>query len=318
MTLTASGKTQLNTHRQPTGAGGDRLRCLILLGGALRNRDLRSAAGRPLLELPLINSTSIIDHWQQQVRELAEKLHLDQLPIRLLYDQSSKVVVASRKDPHCPLNVEWDPLDLRGTAGVLHDVCKDYDNDDLILVASANQVLYQNLATLVVRMLAMDGAGCVVRGPDGSAAGLTLLPAKAFREVPEVGFYDLKEQLLPKFAAKSSVGVVRCNRQVSRPIQNRADYIRALREYHLMIQGHEHIGSPFAETWGSAFSLVEDGAHVAPGALLHDSVVLRGAKVEPDALVARSVICPGAVVGSGRRVVDRLLRPGRGGESGRD
>lgn len=316
MTVTDSDKTPSSASAAHRQDNADRLRCLILLGGALRNRDLIIATGRPLLKLPLTGSISLIDHWQQMAQGVVEELKIERLPIRLLYDQSTKNVAASRRDETCPIDVEWDPLDLRGTAGVLHDVCKAYQDDDLILIANANQVLFESLASLTSRMLQKVGAGCVLRGPDGSAAGLTLLPASAFRGVPDVGFVDLKEQLLPTFAADSSVSVLHCDQQVSRPIQSRADYIRALREYHLLATGHQNVGSPFTETWDSVFCLVEDGADVAPTALVHDAIVLRGARVETDALVARSVICPGAVVGTGRRVVDRLLRSGRSADQG--
>ena len=41
--------------------------------------------------------------------------------------------------------VERDLSDYRGTGGVLHDLAADYDDDDLILVANAAQVLLDPL-----------------------------------------------------------------------------------------------------------------------------------------------------------------------------
>jgi ADP-glucose pyrophosphorylase len=68
-----------------------------------------------------------------------------------------------------------------------------------------------------------------------------------------------------------------------------------------------HLQRAFEETWQPSFSIVEDGARIAAGARLHDSVVLDGAEVCRNAVIVRSVVCPGARVPANATIVDRLI-----------
>ena len=66
---------------------------------------------------------------------------------------------------------------------------------------------------------------------------------------------------------------------------------------------------PFAEDWQSTYTIIEDPASVAPGACVHDSVVLRGGRVEAGAVVVRSVVCAGGIVKRGQTLVDEVVAP---------
>jgi ADP-glucose pyrophosphorylase len=67
------------------------------------------------------------------------------------------------------------------------------------------------------------------------------------------------------------------------------------------------ITDPLAEDWTPAFSLVEVGANVSPGARVHDSVVLAGATVEAGAVLVRSLVCGDASVRADQTVVDQYI-----------
>jgi hypothetical protein len=139
---------------------------------------------------------------------------------------------------------------------------------------------------------------------------------------------DLKEQALPKIAARSTVRAVKRARAAALPVRTRADYVSALREYHRRGLdsklnsfvsprkagsengnggGGDQESGAFSEDWSAAFAVCEHGANVHPGARLHDSVVLRGATVERGTVLARCVVCPGARVPENQLLVDRVI-----------
>jgi len=141
-----------------------------------------------------------------------------------------------------------------------------------------------------------------------SPTGLVLLRVGSLASVAEVGYVDLKEQALPAIAGSEWVSAVETEQRFLDPIRNRATYLAAVR---VLALGPEVADDPYREDWQSAFSIVEDGAVVDPGARVHDSVVLAGSVVEEGAVVARSVVCPGRTVRRSEMVVDRLVWPGR-------
>ena len=107
-----------------------------------------------------------------------------------------------------------DDGEYRGTAGVLHDLAvkRGFADDDLVLVASAGQLLLDPLAA-VARALAAKRADVAIAGhDDGTPSGLMLVRVAALRDVPVEGYHDMKEQHLPKIADTMSVKVLRCRR----------------------------------------------------------------------------------------------------------
>lgn len=222
------------------------------------------------------------------------------------------------------MSVERDPLDFRGTGGVLKDLSKGYGPDDYILVANAHQLLLQDLTRLAMTVADKGGDVTVTSHRDGSVSSLMLVRCGVLARVAEAGFVDMKEQGLPQIAKHHGVEVVDLDRPSGMPIRTTADYINSLRRHHRRVAGaggagsvvDEAVASPWAEDWAPTFSIVEEGALVGAGARVHDSVVLKGARVETGAVVVRSVVCPGAVVGRGVLVAEDLVE-GRATNRGR-
>jgi N-acetylglucosaminyldiphosphoundecaprenol N-acetyl-beta-D-mannosaminyltransferase len=282
-----------------------KLRGLILLGGSIRPTPLTMGIGRSLLDLPLDERGSILDYWMEHAAEVARLAGLAELPVRVLVDHVSPAPLSGTG--RGTLSVEQDRSELRGTGGVLGDLCADYGDEDLILVANAAQILLQPLPAIATALEKTGGEVSVVAHEDGTASGLMLLSGAALRLIPQAGFVDMKEQALPMIASRLDVTVVNRRRPTGLPVRTLSDYIMALRHYHGRRSGQQRTNDPLAEGWRPVFSLVEAGATVDPQARVHDSVVLRGGRVEQGAVVVRSIVGPGGILRRERSVVDELV-----------
>lgn len=274
---------------------------IILLDGALRPTQLRSAIGRSILELPVDHKRSVLDCWQEQGAELAECLGA-RVPIRVVLDARAsrpKAVVRTG------ITVERDPIEYRGTGGVLKDLAASYQPDDYLLVANGAQILRSSLTETLSALSAVGGDVAVVGHQDGTPSGFMLVRCGCLEELPEVGFVDMKEQGLATIAKRHNVRVVDLEVPSGLPTRTLGDYIQALRAHHTFDT------SPIAE-WKTLFSIIESGSDVHLHARVHDSVVLCGAKLEAGAVVVGSVVCPGAVVRRGEVCIDQVVVPAQG------
>ncbi len=284
-----------------------RLRALVLLGGSVRPSALCTSADRSALDLPLDENGSVLNHWLSQAAEVARAAGTAMLAVRVMVDQISPEPASADAKYYGTFRVERDSSDYRGTGGVLHDVAREYDDDDWILVANAAQVLVDPLATLVSSLVQKGGDVSVISHADGTPSGVMLINCKTLRVIAADGYIDMKEQALPLIAQQFDVRVVRRRRPTGLPIRSLEDYIQGLRYHHRRRIGKPSATDPLAEDWTPSFALVEPGALVDPSARLHDSVVLRGGIVEPGAVLVRSVVCSGGIVRRDKSAVDQFI-----------
>jgi hypothetical protein len=299
----------------------EKLQAVVLLAGSVRATRLREAIRRSMLDLPVGEGRTLLQYWQAQTSALARAVGLKRLEVRIMVDREAQEPAAAPAQEGVILSVERDPMDFRGTGGVLKDLSKAYRADDYILVANAHQLLLQDLTRLAMRVAEKGGDVTVTSHRDGSVSSLMLVRCGVLSRVAEAGFVDMKEQGLPTIAKHHRVEVVNLNRPSGMPIRSTADYVSALRRHHRRVAGTaggaaEESANPWAEDWAPTFSIVEEGALIGAGARVHDSVVLKGARVETGAVVVRSVVCPGAVVGKGVLVAEDLVE-GRAMNRGR-
>lgn len=210
--------------------------------------------------------------------------------------------------PDVRFEVERDPTEIRGVAGVLSDTTRTMDDDDYILVSSGAQVYLEPLSDLVHAMAKQAGDVTLACSRDGSPVGLWLLRVGVLRSVSRVGYVDLKEQALESWRHDYRVRVVERSRAYTLPVRSRTEYLDALRAFALGLGAGSTIDEdPYREEWESTFSIAEPGAEVGGDAVLHDSVALSGSVVGEGAVVVRSVLCPGARVAPGARVTEQVV-----------
>jgi hypothetical protein len=294
----------------------NRLRAVILLGGSVRPIELTTAAGRSVLDLPLDESGSIFNHWLAQAADLAQHARLESLPVRVMVNQHTGELRSAHQRYYGTYTIERDLSEYRGTGGLLRDLAEDYEDDDLVLVANAAQVLLDPLAAIATALDRKQGAVSLIAHQDGTPSNVQLVRCDTLRLIPETGYVDMKEQALPSIAAQHDVTVVHRRRPTGLPVRSLSGYIAALRHYHRRRLGKPAYSDPLAEDFTPAFALIEEGASVDPRAHVHDSVVLKGAVVEPGAALVRSLVCPGAIVKRDRSAVEQIVSAGmRTGES---
>lgn len=287
------------------------LRAMVLLGGSVRANELSSSTGRSILDLPLDNKGSILTQWLTHAHDVANWAGLSRLPVRVMVNQSAPAPLSADARHYADFRVERDLSDYRGTGGVLHDLAEDYDDDDLLLIGNAAQVLLDPLPRIAAELYRKKADVAVVSHDDGTPSGLMLVTCKALRLIAPRGFVDMKEQALPLISTKYDVRVVQYRRPTGLPVRSLSDYVQALRFHHRQT-GERPTADPLAEDWNPTFSIIEPGATVGAAARLHDSVVLGGALVESGAVVVRSIVCPGTVVRGDQTAVDRVVMAGSG------
>ena len=299
-------------NRDPHGAGAlARLKAIVLLSGQLRPSPLMQAVQRPVLDLPVTEEKTLLNHWLHDAAELAAFARIDGLPVRVLVSrtQDEPKSLAARYGEI--LSIEKDASEFRGTGGVLADISREYDDDDFILVANAAQLLLEPLSALATALDHKRADISLVSHLCGTPGGLTLIRCATLRKINPVGFIDLKEQALPTIAKSFDVRVVHCRRPTGLPLRTTGDYIQTLRQWH---KGPGRIAGsrrgqidPLAEDFSRGFSIIENGAWVDSTAYLHDAVVLRGARIEGGVAAVRSLIGPRALLKKETRVIDAFV-----------
>lgn len=299
-------------HRDVVLPGLARLAGVILLAGSVRPTPMTQATGRSVLSLPFADGYTLLDIWRRQALVLAGRAKLDRLPVRIIVDRSSAAPGLSAEDVDAGLSVEVDPVELRGTAGVLRDVTAGYDENDYVLVASAAQLLTESLAELATDLAVRRSDLAVLAHADGTPSTVMLVRCGCLSHISSVGFVDMKEQAIPLIAARHSASVSRREGMIEQQVRTLSDYITAVRLHHRHVAGNggdvdRAADDPFAERWESCGAIVEAGATIDSSATVHDSVVLAGGQVERNAVLVRSVVCAGGVVRRDRVVVDQFV-----------
>jgi hypothetical protein len=278
-----------------------RLRSIVLLGGSVGRSGLTAAIGRSLLDLPLSSSQRVMDHWLRQIRDFNQtvgpthtRLLIDvQSPLPTLHDDQTLIVP------------ERDPRPYRGTGGLLRDLAEGYGFDGWMLVVNSAQFLLAPLAHLYARLHLGRGDIRLMTEENGHVSGVMLINCQALRSVPEVGYFDLKEQLLSKARNQGSgVGVVRQKPQIGISVRERSRYLQAVAHQHADVTALNDFDD---DAWATRFAVVEPGAFVHPSAVIHDSVVLAGARVAAGAAVIHSVLCSSANVATGQVVRNSVI-----------
>jgi hypothetical protein len=288
-------------------SGEDRkVRAVILLAGRVGENPFAEGIGRPVLDLPVTSGSTVLGFWVDRVDEFAAALGLPRLTLLVAVDQGGALPRPPKRRDAGRVEVEvvLDPGDYRGTAGVVKDLTRGFAEDDRVLVAAANQIVREPLRDVFEALCRGRQAVSILPYEEGEFAEMFLFPCGWFREVPDVGFADLKEQAIPAARDRAPLTVARRPEGSALPIRTLHEYVQALRVLHA---GTSAAGGVFAESWRPVFSIVEPGAVVAPGAVLQDSVVLAGGSVEAGAAVAASVVCDGGIVRRGESVVKSVV-----------
>ena len=223
-----------------------------------------------------------------------------------------------------------EPLPV-GTAGGIRDGV-DGDTEMLLLVFPAGITSPPNVDVLIRAHRAGKSDLTVMLEPDfgngqtgGQASGIYICEPSVLEYIPEEGYCDIKEGLIPT--------ILRAGRTIhaatlAQPVGNfrdRAGYLDAIANY-LQYCGDESIGFPRKKLNGSKDIWLASSAEVDPGARIYGPVVImdranisegvvifgptiigNDANVGRDSLVVNSVLWDGAEVGKNCEIRRCLL-----------
>jgi len=284
----------------------------LLLAGSLRTAraaPLATALGIPTAALPIDNRACVLSWW---LCELLQRGLADHVSVAIA-DDADRIFyerIAAECGCEQKFSVWVDRAPHRGAGGTVRDYCDDQREGVLergILVVECSTFGAFDLEHFFA---AIDPASeaTVLATAAGQPCGVMHLTAKAVSRIPTIGYFDLKEQLLPALAAQGAI--------VPAIQTSIAPYrISDLRSYLALVAGLGQGGASLvaessdidANAKVASDVLVGRSVQVHAGAVVVGSVVMPGAIVGRDAIVARSVVPPGSRVPAGARVIDEVF-----------
>ena len=299
----------------------------ILLAGqsqTTRHAQLSTSLGLPTAALPINGERNLVECLIRRMVDAGFRgtmvLALASEAERAFY---ANIVLPAQVDAGLVrLEVRVDTAGHRGAGGTVGDVWADVRReacarDATVALESvhAGGVIVIEASTppnfeLARFLAAIDPAHGALIGAalDLTPAGVVWVSREAVALVPAIGFFDLKEQLVPAIVASGRSVHACVGSEESCRIVDRETYLHAVAL--MRAAGAEQFAAdaviePGARVRGD--SIVCRGAVVERGALVVDAAVLPGARVCADAVVARSIVPPGSHVPRGYLVVDEVF-----------
>ena len=276
----------------------------VLLAGGIRPSPLVEATSLPALCLPLSNRTTLLGAWLDELQRAGQC-------------QSATIVVSTPRDAQTienhladisqwhqhdfTVNVVLEPARWRGTGGIIRDVAAGMAEGDRVLLVEATCLPAPRLDLLIN---ALEGENIAAVGVDRKhgPAGAYAVRRDAFQVVPAVGFFDIKEQLLPALYDQGrGAKAVEIAERVVR-LRSREGYLDAiaamddLREQTSPSRRPMVSGGVSGEARIVGKCLVSRNAIIEAEAIVHDSVILGNAVIRRGAVVSRSVIGSGVEI----------------------
>lgn len=283
---------------------------VVFLAGGPRCSPLESATGWPLFHLPISQELTLLAAWKMNIEQAF--LRGGETPpcswrvlLSMVRGSTGDLCLDNAK-------VIYEPRSHRGTAGALSDDARRAGRkprDLLVVELSACPAVQLDGLIASWKSRRAESRTCVIGESSlRRYCGVSLFDRCLFNLVPEVGFFDFKEQLLP--ALRNAGGVIEAVTvaERARRIRTRTEWIEAVgawRQFTTMSSLEVDRGwlRPAPMENGSVVS----SAAVTAGATIVSSIVMDAAVVEPGALVARSVIGPGVRIPAHAQIIDAVV-----------
>ncbi len=301
---------QRQLRKSPTSTSQELAGCILLAGG-MRLSPLIAATGCSILDLWLTAESTVLDCWLQRLRSLPGVVD-KRIPLRVV---SSPAMPAMWPQSTTDLDItfELEPRAFRGTAGLLHDLCRGYPADAHVLVVEAARYVACDLTPLW-RSHARSGADITIAcNGDGSLAGMYIVRCSSLHSVSQIGYTDFKEQFLVQAAQRDLlVRTVPLPGRGALPLRCRTDLLEAAAEASGANDPYNRVAVstgvlPSEGCYG--LQILCPGATLAEDATLVDSILMPGATVASGACVVRCVVCCGCIVQAGADIADAVIGP---------
>lgn len=279
----------------------NQINAVILVGGPGQS-SLREIAGHPVSLLPIPGASHFLFAWLETLSKVDAISKVDVLTGR---PEDLRVLTAA--------TAQWDAKHLgqtgvyadhenhRGTAGAVKDFMGSLEYTGDLLVIEGNRVPPHNPNLLFHPDYDReDVIGSLGRTAEYGPSGLILMKRRMLDLVPEIGFFDLKEQLIPR-------ALERGERIIVREIGGEGHRLSDADSYKVCVkQMGRRLGvKDAAGPWISDESEVHPKALVGKGTL-----VANAARIEENVVTENSVILDGVVIGRDSLVVDSIIKRG--------
>ena len=277
---------------------------VVMLAGGPKPRMICDQVGMSLWDLPLQEDLDVGGAWSQVIQEAG----FEQLCQDLLVSASTSNV-SSRVSTESLWNLQVETRAHRGTAGSIADWCLarklDRRNAEWILLIEGSASPAVDLSPFLPNIRGNCEFDAILGVSElDRHCGCMLVRRSSFERVPTLGFFDLKEQLLP--VIRESGGRIGAEVIAERAVRisDQLSWLQTLALWRSTRRGRDP-ESPFASS-DLKESLVMPSATVEGAEIIH-SIILDGAVIEPGAVIARSVVAPGVRVSANTIVSDVVL-----------
>ena len=287
---------------------------VIILAGGLRLSPLRSELKVHELCLPITQSKSLLAAWLEVINELKQC----RMVVIAVSNQSDAAQIQQTLDGLKGLNsnlpqtqVIVEPRRWRGTAGVLRDVAQEYAKSEILLAVEGACLPPSSLASFVAACNS-EKTGAVGITHKSDPVGVYVFHRSVMKHVPTVGFFDVKEQLLPQmYAKKIGAHAVQISNNFIR-LRDRQTYLSAMSEYALQQDNSDSCVNGKVPQSNKNYQLVdtcviEPTAFVGDGSVLRRSIVFTGAKIGVNTVINECIIGSGVVVPNGLIVSQTIV-----------
>ncbi len=290
----------------------------LILAGGIRRSELSAQLGRPVLCLPVTRTQTVLDAWLAALANIG-----DCQSIRIVVSEQDDATqirhsledVAESRPGIEHVQVIVEPARWRGTGGTIQDVVADVSERELFLMVEGSCLPPPWLERLF-EPLGADGICSIGIGDESEPAGVYAFKGEVLTLFPSVGYFDVKEQLLPMlYEGGRGARAVKVADHVTR-LRERMGYLDAVSR----MSGQQMVNDARDEARRrvstsavvSATSLVEADVVIEDDAIVHDSVVMTGAVIRAGAVVKRSVVGSNVEI-TARRIVNETVESGPAG-----
>lgn len=286
---------------------------LFLAGGPVQP-SLQRAVGFPVAGLPLEANRTLLSAWLDVIERCVDER---QAPTLLLCSSAADSEWFSAELHRAgrgrgSVEVRLDARPHRGVCGLVADTAAASLLSEWLLLVELNTLPPLSLSPLL-QAAATDPVAMVVGvSRDERPSGAYLLKASLLKDVPRLGYVDLKEQFLPQLVSRGHRIESAVLAETSVRLTDRRNYLRGIRIW--QSERETVIAAPSV----SGNSLLCEGVVAPEGSFVLDSAILPGAMIGRGAVIARSVVGPLMHVPDGAVLVDAVLANPRLGTGPRE
>jgi len=259
---------------------------------------LRRAAGHPVCLLPVPGKKSLLQSWMDTLRS-----ELGVSRICVVTGRSDDVpqikdhISSFERTDGVDVSIHTDEATHRGTAGALKDFINGHPEFQNLIVIEGNRVPPEYPRELLCdEFHSEEVVGVLGQSSEDETAGMILMKRRMLDLVPDLGFFDFKEQLIPRVLDSGSKIIVREITRRSVRLSTPNTYLKQLTDF---------APSESSETGGP---FVSDSAKIDPSCILGDNVIVgENVTIMGGCLVQDSVILDGSFIGADSTLIRSII-----------